>query len=68
MGHYRQWTTVCALWFWLQVDRARRKGLNILRLLPGPFRWFHPGWCVLCGRFGWVFHETGEHEQCWLDK
>lgn len=53
-------TAVLAVW------AGRRMALNSVRVLPGALRWFRPGRCVLCGGWGWVFWETGEHEECWL--
>lgn len=51
----------------LKLAVARRKCLNgVRRFLPVPFCWFRFGQCNLCGCWGWVFWETGEHEQCWL--
>ena len=52
---------------WDALSRVRRTALNLTRFLPAPFRWFRPGRCVLCGTWGWVFWETGEHEACWLN-
>lgn len=46
---------------------AIRQLLNLTMYLPPPLRWFRPGKCNLCGRWGWVFWETGEHEECWLE-
>lgn len=40
---------------------------RLQRFLPGELRWFRPGRCTMCGEWGWVFWQTGEHEQCWLD-
>lgn len=51
----------------LALARLRRTLLNVVRRrLPAPFCWFRFGQCTLCGCWGWVFWETGEHEQCWL--
>lgn len=43
---------------------------------PNPFAWLvallHPteffryGRCFMCHRWGLVFEDTGEHEQCWF--
>lgn len=57
--------TVFALWTAASI--VRRKVLNLTRFLPMPLRWFRPGWCSMCGAFGMVFWETGEHEECWLN-
>lgn len=46
---------------------TRRALLNLTRYLPGSWRYFRCGWCNICGEFGWVFYETGEHESCWLE-
>lgn len=46
---------------------TRRWLLNLTRYLPGNWRYFRCGWCSICGEFGWVFYETGEHEHCWLE-
>jgi len=52
---------------WTACSMVRRRALNLTRFLPGSLRWFRPGRCTLCGEWGWVFWETGEHEECWLN-
>lgn len=55
--------TVFTVW----AAQLAARFFRLHRYLPKPLCWFRPGRCTICGDWGWVFWQTGEHEDCWLE-